>query len=64
MNATLKAAIAFRETTVKQLARSVRMTEPTLYRKLSDPDSMTLAEFRRMSTALNLTEEERKEILK
>lgn len=41
MNATLKAAIASRETTVKQLA-----------------------EFRRMSTALNLTEEERKEILK
>lgn len=53
--------------TAKKIGRDwvIDKNEPLIdHRKLSDPDSMTLAEFRRMSTALNLTEEERKEILK
>lgn len=63
MNATLKAALATRQMTVKQLAKAVRMSEPTVYRKLSDPDAMTLRDFRKVSVALNLTDEERRNIL-
>jgi len=62
MNPVLKAALAIRRMSVKQLATRMRITTQSMYRKLEDPGGMQMREFRRLIKTLNLTESEAREV--
>lgn len=44
---------------IKDIARRASITQPTLYRKLKNPDLFTRAELQRLAKTLNISKEER-----
>lgn len=66
MNDTIHIAMIRAHINMTQLTNKFRTcSKNTLYKKVNDPQGeMTLGEFRRLSQILNLTAEEREEILK
>lgn len=63
MNATLKVALTRQDIKVRQLAKAMRVSESTMYDRLSEPDKMSVGDFRRLSQALNLTLDEVREVI-
>lgn len=63
MNAALHIAMIRSGVSVEQLSKMTRISKRTLYRRLKDPDEMTLRELKRLSQALNLTEDEMKGVI-
>lgn len=63
MNAALHIAMIRADVSVEQLSKMTRISKRTLYRRLKDPDEMTLRELKRLSQALNLTEDEMKGVI-
>ena len=63
MNAALQIAMIRTGVSVEQLSKMTRISKRTLYRRLADPDEMTLRELKRLSQALNLTEDEMKGVI-
>lgn len=63
MNAALQIAMIRSGVSVEQLSKMTRISKRTLYRRLKDPDEMTLRELKRLSQALNLTEDEMKGVI-
>jgi len=63
MNAALHIAMIRADVSVEQLAKMTRISKRTLYRRLNEPEDMTLRELKRVSQALNLTEDEMKGVI-
>ena len=63
MNATLKVVLTRQDIKVRQLAKAMRVSESTMYDRLSEPDKMSVGDFRRLSQALNLTLDEVREVI-
>ena len=63
MNAALHVAMVRNDISVEQLAKMTRISKRTLYRRLNEPEDMTLRELKRVSQALNLTEDEMKGVI-
>lgn len=63
MNAALQIAMIRSGVSVEQLSKMTRISKRTLYRRLNEPEDMTLRELKRVSQALNLTEDEMKGVI-